>query len=155
MRQAPKILSRHIHLDADLQNISPAVLVSRVSANLAKRPGRCNKLPIMVGVFQPGCSGTCSGSGRLFLLNISVRTECLPASQIVDDRTGSPGVRICDAFSADKAFRLKATSLDATFAGALRRRSKFVLQATRGVLRRPPQADEPPPAARLSVEVSA
>jgi len=45
-----------------------------------------------------------------------------------------PVKRSCDAFCADKAFRLKATTLDPTLIGRLRRRSKFLLQAGRGVI---------------------
>lgn len=66
-----------------------------------------------------------------------------------------PIKRACDAFCADKAIRLKATSLDTTVTGALRRRTKFVLHAARGVLRPAPQADETLPAARLPAEASA
>ena len=46
-----------------------------------------------------------------------------------------PVKRACDAFSAEKAFRLKAVSLDTTVVAGLRRRAKFVLQAARGTLR--------------------
>ena len=66
-----------------------------------------------------------------------------------------PVKQACDTFSANKALRLKAMSLDDTFSGALRRRSKFVLQAARGALRRRPQVDETLPAVQLPVEASA
>ena len=46
-----------------------------------------------------------------------------------------PVKQACDAFSADKALRMKATTLDRGLAADLRRRAKFVLQAARGTLR--------------------
>jgi 2-polyprenyl-6-methoxyphenol hydroxylase-like FAD-dependent oxidoreductase len=58
-----------------------------------------------------------------------------------------PVKRACDDFSAEKAFKLKATSLDTTVAADLRRRAKFVLQAARGTLRGASRANRRAPAA--------
>ena len=103
MRQAPKILSRHIHFGPGLQNIPSDILVLPVSANLAKRPCRCNELPITIDAFRRGRSGICLRSGRRFSSSISVRTEGPPASSTASDRVNSPGVRIRHAFSIDHA----------------------------------------------------
>jgi 2-polyprenyl-6-methoxyphenol hydroxylase-like FAD-dependent oxidoreductase len=66
-----------------------------------------------------------------------------------------PVKRACDEFSTDKAFKLKAASLDTTLAADLRRRTKFVLQAARGALRAAPRTSEAVPAAPQALEASA
>ena len=46
-----------------------------------------------------------------------------------------PVKRACDAFSAGKALKIKAASLNTGLAADLRRRAKFILHAARGALR--------------------
>jgi 2-polyprenyl-6-methoxyphenol hydroxylase-like FAD-dependent oxidoreductase len=66
-----------------------------------------------------------------------------------------PVKRACDAFSAAKARKLKALSLDTTAAAELRRRTKFVLQAARGTLNAALRANVGVAAAPPSLEASA
>jgi 2-polyprenyl-6-methoxyphenol hydroxylase-like FAD-dependent oxidoreductase len=63
-----------------------------------------------------------------------------------------PIKRACDEFSADKAYKLKALSLDTTVTADLRRRTKFVLQAARGTFKAALRTHVGAPAAQPSLE---
>jgi 2-polyprenyl-6-methoxyphenol hydroxylase-like FAD-dependent oxidoreductase len=66
-----------------------------------------------------------------------------------------PVKRACDAFAAQKAFALKASSLDESFVAATRRRVKFVLQAGRGTVHAALRTIDLVPAVRRSLQASA